>query len=113
MAKIINISEVIGTPNAIIQKFGENFYNEVYPLFKSDSPIVIDFNGLSNLTSGFCNASIGRLFSEDFEKASMLISFNSLSDNPIWVEKVSDAIELAKNPSKSKQIDVAISSLFE
>lgn len=113
MAIIINISEVIGTPNAIIQKFGDNLYNEVSPLFKSNSAIVIDFKGLSNLTSGFCNASIGRLFSEDFDKANTLISFNSLSDNSLWEEKVSDAIELAKNPSKSKQIDAAISSLFE
>jgi hypothetical protein len=102
MAKIINISEVIGTPNAIIQKFGDNLYNEIYPVFKSNNPIILDFRGLSNLTSGFCNASIGRLFSDDFEKAKVLISFDSLSDNDIWKEKVFDAIDLAKNPSKSK-----------
>jgi len=109
---IINISQVIGTPNAIIQKFGEKLYNEAYPYLKNNTSITFDFKGLNNLTSGFCNASIGRFFLEFPDYAEKFISFSNLESNSLWKEKVEDSIHLAKNPNENKLFDSALASLF-
>lgn len=107
----INISNLIGTSNAIIKKFGEIVYSEALPFIKINEPVIFDFEGVKNLTSGFCNASIGRLFLE-FPSADKLISFSHLDANPLWKEKVEDSIHLAKNPEESRLFDSALASLF-
>jgi len=106
----INISEVIGTPNAISQKFGEIVYSRAVTFIKNKESVVFDFGGIKNLTSGFCNASIGRLFLE-FPLAGNLIHFCHL-DNSLWKEKVDNSIHLATNPEESKLYDSALASLF-
>jgi hypothetical protein len=110
----INIKELIGTSNAIIQKFGFQVYDEVSPILQSgQSQIFLDFSGITNLTSGFCNASIGSLFSTFPIQAQSNIVFENIDKSCIWYEKITDAIELALNPEKAKVIDDAILALFE
>lgn len=110
--KRVSIIEIINTPNAIIKKFGEHLYLTLLPQIKLNQPVCIDFKGLNNLTSGFCNASIGRLYFEFPSTAPILISFDNLSNNEIWSEKVNDAIYLAKNPNKAQLQDSALALLF-
>lgn len=109
---VINITNVIGTPNAIIKKFGEELYLTAIPYIRNNTPITLDFSDIKNLTSGFCNASIGKLFLDFPQTADQLISFSHLDENSLWKEKVEDAIYLAKNPEASKMYDSAIASLF-
>ena len=108
---VINISSSIGTPNAIIQKFGETLYTEALPFINNNTPVTFDFEGIKNLTSGFCNASIGRLFLEFPSTAESLLNFANLNKNSLWQEKVEDSIRLAKNPEESKLYDSALASL--
>jgi hypothetical protein len=109
---VINISSSIGTPNAIIQKFGEIVYKEAYPYISKNTSVTFDFQGVKNLTSGFCNASIGRLFLEFPSTADNLLHFSNLDNNSLWKEKVDDSIRLAKNPEESRLYDSALASLF-
>lgn len=109
---VINISSLIGTPNAIIQKFGEILYTEAVPYINNNSLVTFDFDGIRNLTSGFCNASIGRLFLEFPSTADSLLHFINLNENSLWKEKVEDSIRLAKNPEESRLYDSALASLF-
>lgn len=107
----INIIDIIQNPNAIIHKYGIMVYNVVKEYIVKDKNIVLSFKGLKNLTSGFCNASIGKLYLDYPQKASRLISFDDL-DNDVWIEKIKDAIHLAENPEVSESYAKNISELF-
>jgi len=72
----------------------------------------LSFIGLKNITSGFANASIGKLFLSH-KKASELIKFEGLDKNTIWQENIQDAINLAATPEKKLKSKIKLSlSLF-
>lgn len=109
----INIVDIIGTSNAIIQKFGNQIFDAAFPLLASGNSIVLDFSGVSNLTSGFCNASIGQLYSKLPLISSENIIIENIDQSSIWYEKIQDSIILAQNPEKAVIIDNAILALFD
>ena len=110
--KNVSVIEIIGTPNAIIQAFGISVYNKILTFVNNNEEIEIDFNGISNVTSGFCHASIGKLYSDYPVYANSKITIKGLLDNPIALEKIQYAIDLASNPEKSKLNNDMISELF-
>ena len=79
----------------------------------SGASIVLDFQGISNLTSGFCNASIGQLYSKYPLTASNSIIIENIDSSSVWFEKIQDSIVLAQNPEKAVIIDNAILALFD
>ena len=107
----IKILDVIKTRNAILHDFGIKVFNVIKPILESNEEVCISFNGLKNVTSGFCNASIGKLFLE-IEQAGKLIKIKGLEGHDIWQDKVSDAINLAKNPERLRILNDAISELL-
>jgi hypothetical protein len=109
--KEIKILDVIGTPNAILHNFGLKVYDASRPFIFRNIPVIISFEGLKNVTSGFCNASIGKIYLE-FHNASSLLIIKGAENNRIWQEKIQDAINLATNPDKVKHFDEAVSDLF-
>jgi hypothetical protein len=109
----LNIKEIIGTPNAIIQRLGIQLFEYAYPHLSSGTYLVLDFSGITNLTSGFCNASIGQLYSSFPQIASSHIKISNIDEGSIWIEKINDSIILATNPEKAEQIDSSILALFE
>ena len=109
--KEIRIIDIIGTPNAIIHNFGVQVFNVIKPYLESGEEITLSFDGLRNITSGFCNASIGKAYLE-YKDAGRLIIIKGADGNPIWLEKVQDAIDLTKNQEKVRLQDIAISELF-
>lgn len=110
MEKIF-VKDIIGTSNAIIQKFGLLVFKEVNTYLSSDKPIILSFEGITNITSGFCHASIGNLFQVSNQKASQLLKIEGIHDTT-WQEKIDEAISLALNPKKSEELDSAIAELF-
>lgn len=105
------ISDIINTRNAILHEFGIKVYNVAKQFIETNSPVSISFAGLKNVTSGFCNASIGKLYL-DFPNAESLIEIKGLEGHKIWAEKVSNAIFLAKNPERARIQNDAISELL-
>lgn len=108
----INISTVIGTPNAIIQKFGLQIYDIVVETISTGKQVELDFSGLKNVTTGFFHASVGNLYKQYGDEFYTLIQTKGL-DTLDWREKFQDAIEIVKNPSRASEIDRAISELFK
>lgn len=107
----IKILDIIKTRNAILHEFGLKVFIEAKPFLESHREICISFEGLKNVTSGFCNASIGKLYLE-YEDAEKLIQIRGLVGHDIWQEKVSDSINLAKNPERIRIQNDAISELL-
>lgn len=107
----VKIIDIIRTRNAILHEFGIKVYNVVKPFVDTQKEVRISFEGLKNVTSGFCNASIGKLFLE-VENPEKYIHITGLEGHEIWKEKVTDAISLAKNPEKIRIQNDAISELL-
>jgi hypothetical protein len=107
----IDIARVIGTPNAIIQKFGLQVFQEASKAICSGQKVLIDFSNINNVTSGFFHAAIGNLVKEYGVKFDDLIELRGI-DKAEWKEKLEDAIKIASNPKKGLEIDQAISELF-
>lgn len=111
--KKIVIAEVIGTPNAILQKFGLQVRDAVIAEYKKGNTVILDFSQLNNATTGFFHASIGNLFKTlngSYEKTVKIVG---LDKNDTWQDKYNDAIDLVQNPKKAEEIDKAISELFQ
>ena len=108
----IDISEIIGTPNAILQKFGLQLKDVVLQEVKNGNTVELDFTSLNNATTGFFHASIGNLYQTLNGTYSKTVSIKGLEKNDTWQDKYDDAIDLVKNPEKANEIDKAISELF-
>ncbi|MBL7840826.1 MAG: STAS-like domain-containing protein [Cyclobacteriaceae bacterium] len=106
----ISVLEAIGTPNAILHSFGMTVYDSAKAVVQENKPIIIDFNGVRNLTSAFLHASVGNLITLN-PASSNLITITGLT-NPQWQEKVQDAIALALDPKKRDAIEHEINELF-
>jgi hypothetical protein len=111
MMLTIDIAQVIGTPNAIIQKFGLQVFQETNRAISSGQKVLIDFSNLKNVTTGFFHAAIGNLVKEYGAKFYDLVELKGI-DKAEWKEKLDDAINIASNPNKGLDIDQAISELY-
>jgi|NGEPerStandDraft_6_1074524.scaffolds.fasta_scaffold149659_2 hypothetical protein len=109
--KELKIIDIINTQNAILHEFGLQVYDRIKPLLQANENVLLSFEGLKNVTSGFSNASIGKLFC-DFKNADQLIQLSGLEGHPLWQEKVNNAITLAKNPEIIRLQNNAISELL-
>lgn len=107
----IKIFDIIGTPNAILHNFGLKVYDALKPYINKNIPVILSFESLKNVNSGFCNASIGKIYLE-FKNASSLLIIKGADQNPIWKEKIEDSIILATNPEKIRLQDQAVSDLL-
>jgi len=107
----LRVIDIIGTQNAILHKFGLQVFEALKPYTSSNQPIILSFEGLKNVTSGFCNASIGKAYLE-FDNTDQLLTIVGSENNPIWQEKIQDAISLATTPEKIKIQDQAVSELL-
>jgi len=109
----INIAELIGTPNAIIQKFGLQVFDETVALIDSGNQVLLNFSDLKNTTTGFFHACIGNLYKKYGEDFFQLVNVSGLHKKEDWKEKYDEAINLVRNPDKASEIDYAIAKLFE
>ncbi len=107
----INILDIIKSQNAVTHNFGIQVYEVISPLLSNNTPVCLSFDGLKNITSGFANASIGKLYM-DFSKAGELLKLEGVEKNVIWQEKVNNAIYLATNQEDIKLQNEAISELL-
>jgi hypothetical protein len=109
---IIKIKDLIGSSNAIIQKMGIQVFETASDYVSQGYTVTLDFSGIENLTSGFCNASIGQLYST-YPKAKEFLQFENLTQNSIWLEKINDSINQSANREQSSIINEAVLSLFD
>lgn len=97
----IKILDIIGTPNAVLRSTAQDFYIEIES--SSNKNIILNFEGIENLSSGFCNASIGKIVMK-YPEIKNNISIINLNDE-ILKRKVDSAINFEANSSINTQID--------
>lgn len=107
----IKIIDIIGSPNAILHKFGLRLFEVLHGLLSKGEPITVSFEGLHNVTSGFMNASFGNLYQEYGKKLDGMLSVQNVQDD--WQEKLTEAKTLALEPEKARILDEAIADLFD
>ncbi|MVM40392.1 hypothetical protein GO730_26600 [Spirosoma sp. HMF3257] len=110
--KTLNVADLIGTPNAILQKFGLQVYDEARSAVEKGEAITVDLSSLKNATSAFFHASFGNLYHFSRDKYAKLVNIKGLDSNPLWQDKYDDAITFAEHPEKAQNNDAAISKLF-
>lgn len=106
----IKVLEAIGTPNAILHSFGMTVFDSAKNLVEENRPVIIDFNGVRNLTSAFLHASVGNLVTLT-PNSGNLVKVLGL-DDPDWQQKLEEAIKLARDPEHQKAIASQVSDLF-
>jgi len=112
MVARLDIADFLGSPNAILQKFGLMVYREAHRIVAAGKSVELYFGNLRNTTTGFFHASVGNLAKDFGSKYEQLVTVTGLEGHNDWVEKYNDAIELATNPEMVKEIDKAIAELF-
>jgi len=108
----LKIKEIIGSSNAILRSSGLSLYNVISSEIKSNNKLVVDFSEIDNLTSGFCNASFGKLAME-IENFKDLIILENIG-NTIFEEKINNSLKHSQlhNTTNFKTTDKAILDLF-
>lgn len=109
----LNIKEIIGSSNAILRSSGASLYDIIISEIKENDKIVIDFSEIDNLTSGFCNASFGKLAME-INNIKDFIVLQNISNN-IFADKINNSLKhsITKDSTLNfKSTDDAILDLF-
>ena len=109
----IHVSELIGTPNAILHTFGIQVYEVALTALEKADRLVIDLTNLRNITSSFFHASVGNLYRDLGEAYFQKIVLKGMETRPDWQEKIQEALELVRNPKRVSETELAIASLFE
>ncbi len=112
MKNTIGILYLIGTPNALLPKYGDLVFEAARLFLAKREPVELDFSGLRSASTTFFHSSVGELclaFPDTFDQ---LVSTVNM-DRPDWKIKFADAIDLARNPYKMEDIRRAMEELLE
>lgn len=109
----IKIIDIINTPNAILQKFGWEVFEEVAQSLRDGKAVELSFENIENLTSSFCHASIGKLYAEFGAELDKKLNLTYLKEDNYWSDRVHEAKSLALNPEEQAIMNDLIADLFE
>lgn len=90
----IKIIDIIGTPHAILHKFGVLVFERVKLLIEAGKQVSLSFEGLQGMTGGFAHASVGSLYEAFGKEIGKLLQLTDLA-NEHWESKIQEAIRLA------------------
>ena len=108
----LKIIDIIGSKNAVTHSFGLKVFEVVSQYLAKNEKVCLSFLEVKNITSGFCNASVGKLYLEFPKNASTLLTFSGISKE-IWKEKIDSSINLASSSQLLSINDTAINELFQ
>lgn len=108
----LNIIDIIGSKNAVTHGFGVKVFEAASKFLANGDKVCLSFQGVRNVTSGFANASIGKIYTE-FQNASSLLVIEGTEGRSIWSEKIENAKRLGSNPQIAKVQNNAISDLLQ
>jgi hypothetical protein len=95
MKKVVDI---IDSKSAISPRTGLKAYEFVANELKQKHSIHVNFEGVEDLTSAFCNSFIGKLYMAfDPEVLSSLLYINGVEESHIWYKKIENAKLLGMN----------------
>lgn len=98
----MKLKEIINSTNASSPLKGLLAYNYAVKQISNSKPIVISFSEITECTSAFCNAFIGKLYMNFDDKIiNNLLQITDLN-NEIWFIKIKDAITIGSNENIRK-----------
>lgn len=109
---LLNILDIIGTPNALLPEYGARVLEAARPFLAKGEPVVLDFGGLRHASTTFFHSSVGELYLAFPERFDRLVSTIRM-DRPDWKIKFDDALDLARNPRKAEDIRRAMEELLD
>jgi hypothetical protein len=94
----IKVIDIIGSPSAISPRAGLKAYDFVASELKQHHSLHVNFDGVTDLTSAFCNSFIGKLYM-NFDKSLLddQVHINGIDKDNIWYKKIQSAIYLGTN----------------
>ena len=96
--ELIKVIDIIGTKSAISPPRALRLYDYIIQKIKSDDKLNISFEDVQDLTSAFCNASIGKLYMNiDIKILDTQLLITGIEESHIWFKKIRDAILLGTN----------------
>jgi len=94
----IKVIDIIGTKSAISPRTGLKAYEFVASELSQQHPLHISFEGVTDLTSAFCNSFIGKLYMNFGQPlVDSLVHINGVDKENIWYKKIESAIYLGTN----------------
>jgi hypothetical protein len=108
---VVRVNEVIGTPNAILGSQGSKLYTALKEALERGQAVVLDFDGIRVLNSGFCNAAVGRVYRERGIEANQFIKVENLLNERMQAA-LNDAIALGQNPNLLKAMQETMEAEF-
>lgn len=109
---VINISQHLGTSNALLRQFGISVFEAAKPYVEKGEIVVLDFDGMTTAATAFFHASVGNLYkltANDFEQLVQVKNMNQ----PDWTWKYEDALTLARHPRKHEALKQALAELAD
>lgn len=93
------LQDLLSSTLAISPSAGQKAYQQVAQLLKTEneSPIEISFKGITQCTSSFTNAFVGKLYL-DFPSGELQGRLHFSDVKPIWQQKLESAKQLGSNP---------------
>jgi hypothetical protein len=94
----VNVIDIIGSASAISPRAGLKAYDFVAAEIEHKHFLHINFAGVQDLTSAFCNAFIGKLYM-NFDRSLLdsMVHINGIDKSNIWYNKIENAIYLGTN----------------
>jgi len=91
----VKVIDIIGSAVAISPRAGLKAYDYVATELNKHHSLHVNFEGVQDLTSAFCNSFIGKLYM-NFDKSLLdsLIHINGIAKDNIWYDKIQNAIYL-------------------
>jgi len=111
---VLRIIDLIGTPNAILHRFGLQVFNAITSHLENGEKVTLSFEGVKNCTTAFCHAAIGKLYLK-FPGKLLKNKFQiaGIGGNPIWEEIIDECIELALHPEKQELQNEIVENLLQ
>lgn len=94
----VNVIDIIGSTSAVSPRAGLKAYDFVVSEISKHHALHVNFEGVQDLTSAFCNSFIGKLYMNfDTKVLSEMLYINGIDKENIWYNKVQNAINLGSN----------------
>jgi len=94
----IKVIDIIGTNSAISPRTGLKAYEFVASEINQQHTLNLTFEGVTELTSAFCNFFIGKLYMNFGQPLiDSMVHINGIEESNIWFKKIQEAIYLGTN----------------
>lgn len=109
----VAVEKVIGSKIAISSEIGKKLYEELNNLLREHSKIILDFEGITDLTTAFLNVGIGHLYN-DFSSRELNDKLEIINLDDLDQYLLSQVIERVKlNEVQKEEFNTLIEEVIE